>query len=157
MTNRNKKNITNLLSVDYLTACSDCEYSTQWGIHVTKWLGAQSLLLVLTPLQVRFFRISRFIPDGIFSNEAQSTRKLKLFLVVSVLFCNLVWFSRTFGEYFRHVNCQVTQIDSKNILRIFSRIRPDRRIVLTPPERAWFSAYSALYLNKFHSAWIDIY
>ena len=29
----------------------------------------------------------------------------------------------------------VTQIDSKSILRMFSRIRPDRRIVLTPPER----------------------
>ena len=30
----------------------------------------------------------------------------------------------------------VAQIDSKNILRMFSKISPDPRIVLTPPERA---------------------
>ena len=40
--------------------------------------------------------------------------------------------------------------DEKKILRMFSRIRPDCRIALTSPERAWISAYSALYLNKFH-------
>ena len=58
----------------------------QWGIHVTKWLGAQSLLLFLAPLQVGCFRISRFIPDGFFfSNKAQSMRKIKLFLVVSAI------------------------------------------------------------------------
>ena len=37
----------------------------QWGIFVTKWLGAQILLLFLAPLQVGCFRISQFIPDGI--------------------------------------------------------------------------------------------
>ena len=31
---------------------------------------------------------------------------------------------------------------------MFSRIRPVRRIVLTPPERARFSAYSALYFEQ---------
>ena len=129
--------------------------------HVTKWLGAQSLLLFLATLQVGCFRISRYIPDGfLFSNKAQSSRKIKLFLVVSVLFCNLVWFSRTFGECFTSKSMYivtVTQIDTKNILRMFSRIRSDRRIALTPPERVWFSAYSALYLIKFHSTWEEIF
>ena len=129
--------------------------------HVTKWLGAQSLLLFLAPLQVGCFRISRFISDGFFfSNKAQSSRKIKLFLVVSVLFCNLGWFSRTFGECFSSKSMYivpVTQIDTKNIRRMFSRTRPDRRIALTPPERAWFSAYSVLYLNKFHSVWEEIF
>ena len=32
--------------------------------------------------QIGFFRISQFITDGICSNKAQSTRKIKLFLVV---------------------------------------------------------------------------
>ena len=44
----------------------------------------------------------------------------------------------------------VAQIDSKNIL---SRTRPDCRIALTSPERAWFSAYSALYLKE--SIWYE--
>ena len=30
----------------------------------------------------KIFRISRFMPDGICSNKAQSTRKINLFLVV---------------------------------------------------------------------------
>ena len=55
---------------------------TVWGIHVTILLGAQSLLLFLAPHHVGCFRISRFIPDGIYSNKAQSTRKIKLSLVV---------------------------------------------------------------------------
>ena len=41
------------------------------GIHVTKWLGALSLSLFLAPHQEGFFRISRFIPDGICSHIAQ--------------------------------------------------------------------------------------
>ena len=32
--------------------------------------------------KIGVFSISRFIPDGIRSNKAQSTRKIKLFLVV---------------------------------------------------------------------------
>ena len=71
--------------------------------------------------------------------------EIKLFLVVWALFCNLIWFSRTFREYFSSkfmYIVPVAQTDSKNILRMFSRIRPDCRIMLTPPERAWFSAYS---------------
>ena len=95
-----------------------------------------------------------------FSNKAQSRWKIKFFLVVSVLFCNLFWFSRTLGECFSSKLMYIvplTQTDSKNILRMFSRIRPDHRIALTPPERAWFSAYSALYLNKFHLVWIEIF
>ena len=32
--------------------------------HATKWLSAWSLLIFLAPHQVRFFRISRFILDG---------------------------------------------------------------------------------------------
>ena len=40
------------------------------GIHMTKWQSAQSLLLFLAQHQVGFFRISRFIPDGICSNKA---------------------------------------------------------------------------------------
>ena len=39
-------------------------------------------------------------------------------------------------------------IDSKNIFRMFSRIRLDRRITLMSPVKAWFSAYSALYYEK---------
>ena len=39
----------------------------------------------------------------------------------------------------------------ENILRMFSRIRLDCRIALTPPERTWFSAYSARYLKKKNS------
>ena len=35
----------------------------------------RSLLLFLLPHQVGFFRISRFMPDGICSNKAQSTWK----------------------------------------------------------------------------------
>ena len=35
-----------------------------------------------------------------------------------------------------------------------SREWDNRRIALTPSERAWFSVYSALYLNKFHSVFI---
>ena len=54
---------------------------TEWGIHMTKWLGTWSLLLFLAPHKVGFFRISLLIPNGICSNEAQSTRKIKLFLV----------------------------------------------------------------------------
>ena len=39
----------------------------------------------------------------------------------------------------------------KNILQLFLRIRLKWcRITLSSPERARFSAYSALYLNKFH-------
>ena len=45
-------------------------------------LGAQCLLLFLAPHQVGFFRISRFITDGLCSNKAQSTRKIMLFLMV---------------------------------------------------------------------------
>ena len=56
--------------------------STVRGIHVSKWQSARSSLLFLAPHQVGFFRISRFIPDGICSNKTQSTRKIKLFLVV---------------------------------------------------------------------------
>ena len=37
---------------------------------------------ILALHQVGFFRISRFIPDGICSTKAQSKRKIKLFLVV---------------------------------------------------------------------------
>ena len=46
-----------------------------WGIHMTKRLSPRSLLLDLAPHKVRFFRISLFIPNGICSNKAQSTRK----------------------------------------------------------------------------------
>ena len=49
------------------------------------------------------------------------------------------------------------RLTAKTFFECFSRIRPDRRIALTPPERAWFSAYSALYLNKFHLVWIEIF
>ena len=69
------------------------------------------------------------------------------FFVVQALFCNLIWFSWTFGKCYLSKSMYivpVAQIYSKNILRMPSRIRPDRRIALTPPERAWFSAYSAL-------------
>ena len=59
--------------------------STMWGIHVTKWLGTLSLLLFLAPHNVGFFRISLFIPNGICSNIAQSTQKIKFFLVVSAI------------------------------------------------------------------------
>ena len=48
----------------------------------------------------------------------------------------------------------VAQNDSKHM---FSINRPDRRITLTLLERALFSAYSALYLNKFHLVWIEIF
>ena len=127
----------------------------QWGIHVTKWLGAQSLLLFLAPLQVECFRISQFIPDGIFfTNKARVCGKSSSFWW-SVLFCNLVGFSRTFRECFSSkfmYIVPVTQINSKIILRMFSRVRSDRRIALAPPERTWFSAY-CVYLNKFHSTW----
>ena len=41
---------------------------------------------------------------------------------------------------------------TKNILRMFSRIRTDYRTLLTPPQRAWFSAYSGLYLKKIPSS-----
>ena len=58
---------------------------------------------------------------------------------------------------FRQNSCTLSQTDSKNILRTFSGIRLDRRIALTPLERAWFSAYSALYLNKFHLVWTEIF
>ena len=129
----------------------------QLGINVTKWLG---LLLFLAPIQEGFFKISRFIPDGIFLNTAQSSQKIKLLLVVFALVCNLVWFSRTLGEFFLSefmYIVPVTQIDSKNILRMFSRMRPDRRIALILSERASFLAYSALSLNKFYLVWIEIF
>ena len=132
------------------------------GTHMTKWLGAQSLLLFLASLQVGFFRTSWFIPDGIFSNffklSTQYAENQALSDGVSAILQS-VWFSGTFGIFsskFMYI-VPVTQIDSKNILLMFSRIRPDRRIALTPPERAWFFAYSALYVNKFHSVWIEIY
>ena len=48
------------------------------GTHVTKW---RSLLLFLAPHKVGFFRISLFIPNGICPNKAQTTRKIKFFLV----------------------------------------------------------------------------
>ena len=125
---------------------------------MAKWLGAQSLLLFLAPHQVGFF--FRCIPNGIYSNKAQSTWKNQAFSGGVSLLCNLVWFSRTFGECFSSEFMYivlVTQIDSKNIRRMSSRIRPDRRIVLTPQERAWYYMYSALYLNKFHLVWIKIF
>ena len=126
--------------------------STVWGIHVTKWLGTLSLLLFLAPHNIGFFRISLFIPNGICSNIAQSTQKIKFFLVVSAIlrsglilenirrmFLLSIWAAGTMYMNF-----------DENILRMLSRIRPDCSIALTPPERAWFSSYSALYLNKFH-------
>ena len=140
--------------------CEDLFWDTVWGIHVTKWLIAWSLLLFLALHKVRFLRISRFIPDEICSNKAQSTLKIKLFLVVSALLCNLVWFSRTFGEWFLSkfmYIAPVAQMDSENILRMFSRIRQDRSLALTLPERTWFFVYSVLYLNKFHLVWIEIF
>ena len=57
-----------------------------------------------------------------------------------------------------HVHCPgSSDWQQKNILRMFSRMRQDRRIALTPPERACFSAYSVFYLNKFHLVWIEIF
>ena len=53
-----------------------------WGIHVTRWLGTQSLLIFLALHKVGFFRIALFIPNGICSNKVQSMWKIKLFLVV---------------------------------------------------------------------------
>ena len=108
-----------------------------WGIHVTKWLGTGSLVLFLAPHKVRFFRISLFIPNGFCSNKAQSTctRKIKLI----ELFCDLVSYSRTLEECFccqSGLLGQCTWILTKNILRMFSRIRLDCRIALTSPERA---------------------
>ena len=38
--------------------------------------------VTIFPHKVGFLRISRFIPDGICSNKAQSMPKIKLFLVV---------------------------------------------------------------------------
>ena len=40
-----------------------------------------SLLLFLGPHKVGFFRVSLFIPNGICSNKAHGTRKIKFFLV----------------------------------------------------------------------------
>ena len=70
----------------------------------------------------KFFLISSFILDGIFSNKGQSKQKIKLFVVVSALFCNLFWFSRTFGECFssKFMHCPVDpdwqQYHSSNVL-----------------------------------------
>ena len=45
----------------------------------------------------------------------------------------------------------VALIETKSIFRIFSRIEPNLRIALIPPEKkTWFSAYFVLYLNKVH-------
>ena len=40
-----------------------------WGIHLTKWRGTRSLLLFSALHKVGFFRISLFIPNGIYSME----------------------------------------------------------------------------------------
>ena len=59
-----------------------------------------------------------------FSNKGQSKQKIKLFVVVSALFCNLFWFSRTFGECFssKFMHCPVDpdwqQYHSSNVLEI---------------------------------------
>ena len=52
---------------------------------MTKLLGAQCLLLCLAPLQVGCFRISRFIPDELFSNKAQFAKNQALSRGVSAM------------------------------------------------------------------------
>ena len=49
----------------------------------------------------------------------------------------------------------VHELWQKNILRMFSRIRPDCRIALTPRERAWFSANCALFEFENNSSGIN--
>ena len=90
-----------------------------------KWLNAWSLLLFLAPHQVRFFRISRFIPDWIYSNKAQSTRKIKLFLQ-SILQSGMILknIQRMFFVTI-HVNCSGSldwqQKHSLNVLENYTK------------------------------------
>ena len=124
---------------------------SQRGIHVTKWLG---LLL-----QVSFFNILIYTWWIFFQIKATVSRKSS-----SLWWCQhcsvICSDSQEHSEnVFRQNSCIVllTQTDSNIILQMFSRMRSDHRIALTPSERASFSAYSALYLHNFHLIWIEIF
>ena len=127
---------------------------SQHGIHVTKWLG----LLLLAPLQVSFFNIDLNLME-FFQIKARVSRKSS-----SLWWCQhysvICSDSQEHWENVFHQNsCIVllTQTDSNIILQMFSRMRSDHRIALTPSERASFSAYSALYFHNFHLIWIEIF
>ena len=108
---------------------------------MTKWQGTRSLLLFLGLHKVGFFRISLFIPNGSYSNKAQSMWKVKLFLAMllsAILQSGLILESiqRMFLLSFWATGTVYMNFDEKKTLRMFSRIRLDCRVALTPTERA---------------------
>ena len=150
--------------------------NTSWGLYNTSFrspifaqsslqcgestwpndLSAQSLLLFLAPHQVGFFRISRFIPDGFCSNKVQIPAKNSSSFWQCKHYSAIWTYLLTLGEYFASKFMYIVLVAQVDICQ-FLRIWPDCRTVLTPPERAWFSPYSALYLNKFHLVGIEIF
>ena len=69
---------------DQMTRCTEFVtiFSSALGKPYDQMTRCTEFVLFLALHQVGFFRISRFIPDGICSNKAQSTRKITLFQVV---------------------------------------------------------------------------
>ena len=133
--------------------CS-CLY-TVWRIHVTKWWGTRSLLLFLAPHKVGFSI------EYLYSYQMQFVQikhrvcgKSRSFWYCK-RYSAIMSISRAHSSFFFFLlsvraTGTIYMNSDINILRMFSRIRPDCKLVHTPPERVWFSAYLALYLNKFH-------
>ena len=79
--------------INYVSICVHCGYKVLNKISKRKEFysvgspGDQmtrytKFVTIISSAQGRLFRISLFIPNGICSNNVQSTQKIKLFLVV---------------------------------------------------------------------------